>query len=224
MLIHRASAGQYATNVSEDKRMSIITYPNLLIGEKRDCCVEVTVPAAGVADMTTLLRASLTYTPSTGQSARTSEDKTVTCAPCTVARPTELSAPLPRNNIVDSQINRLNGIEVIERATALADANQLDEARAVVAQAQSIMSSSVSASHPSTQAMVLELTECMGRLQTKREWESIGRSEQMESYNVHKCQRGVFGKASRYTPNAESSAAAYSNAKSKACQSKASFF
>ncbi|CAM9436551.1 unnamed protein product, partial [Ectocarpus fasciculatus] len=190
VIIHRAAAGQYATNVSDDRRMSIITYPNLLIGEKRDCCVEVTIPASDIADVTTVLTASLTYTPSTTQSGRsTSTDKTVACVPCTVSRPTELSAPLPRNDIVDSQINRLTGIDVIERATALADANKLDEARALVAQAQSDMTTSVSASHPSTQAMVLELTECMGRLQTKREWVSVGRSEQMESYNVHKCQR-----------------------------------
>jgi Ca-activated chloride channel family protein len=226
VVIHRAAAGQYTSNVAADGRLAIVTYPNLLVGEKRDCCVEVTIPvAASGRDITTILNATLTYTPADASNdSVTTDDLTVISPPVTILRPATLDTPLPRHDAVDSQINRLNGIEAIEKATALADAGNLDAARALITRAKTEMETSVSVSHPSTQAMIAELTECMGRLQTRHEWESIGRSEQLESYNVHTCQRGVHSKKSRYTNNKSSASEQYSTTMSKACQSKASFF
>ena len=221
---HRVASGQYSSNISADRRMAIISYPNLLIGEKRDCCIELTIPRTS-SDTTVVFNANLTYTPaSTETSVGGASEIRVSCSPCIVARPALIETPLPRNIEVDAQINRITGVSVIERASALADSNNLEEARRIISEAQTEMSSSVSSSHASTQAMVYELTECLGRLQTRREWDTIGRSEQMESCNIHKTQRGVYSKKSRYTPGADSSSAVYSNSRSKQCQSKASFF
>lgn len=220
--ITRARAGQYEVKVSADGRMAVVTYPNLLIGEKRDCCIELILPeVSSSVESTAVLNASLTYTPisSTG-----TDEVTVISPGCSVSRPAAIDVPMARNEIVDAQINRLKGIDAIAKATALANSNHLEEARAEIMNAKLVMVTSSSATNPSTVAMVTELEDCVGRLQTSHEWASGGMAEQMESLNVHQAQRGVYAKKSKYCDSRVSSASAYSNNYSKACQKKASLF
>jgi hypothetical protein len=224
--IHRVVAGQYATTTAADGRSATVAYPNLLIGEKRDCCVEITLPeVSSSTESSTVLSATLTYTPASGDIS-TSEggDITVISPACTVDRPVKIDTPLPRNEVVDAQINRLTGIEVLEKAASLANANKLDEARSIITAAKVNMCSSSSAANPSTVSMITELDDCIGRLQTTDEWISGGMAEQMESLNIHQAQRGVYSKKSKYCDDRMSSASAYSNNFSKACQKKAGWW
>jgi hypothetical protein len=180
------------------------------------------VPAvAGSVAISSLISATLSYVEVDGSSTAPARDVTIRVPACTIARP-EVAEPQVRDVVVDTQINRFQGIEVIEQATLLADQNRLDEARAIVTAAKERMAGSVSASHALTQAMITDLTACMGRFESRQEWESFGRCEQIETQNVHKMQRGLYGKGSRYCAGAETSASAYSNNRSRAGQKKAS--
>lgn len=224
--IHRALAGQYSANVAADGRMAVVSYPNLLVGERRDCCIELTIPTViSEVDSSNLLRATLVYTPADAENTfTTSRDITVRCEPCTVSRPEIIDKPLERDVTVDAQINRLSGIDTIERATSLANDNKLEEARELISNTKKKLQSSVSATAAYTSAMTTELDECMGRLQSQNEWNTIGMAEQMESLNINKCQRGVYSKKSRYVDNVESVSSAYATNFSKSCQKKASWF
>jgi uncharacterized protein YegL len=151
---------------------------------------------------TTILSASLTYSPVVNDDlgARC----TVQSEPCRVDRPQSLPVPPPRNVQVDMQANRIMGTDAIDRATAMADSNRLDEARALLTATRETMQRSASASEAMTLAMINELSECLGRLQSRTVWEAEGRAHTIESNNVYRAQRGVYAK--RTTASAMSSA------------------
>jgi Mg-chelatase subunit ChlD len=176
---------------------------------------------------TTILSASLTYSPVVNDDlgARC----TVHCEPCRVARPSTLSVAPVRNVLVDMQANRIMGTDAIDRATAMADSYRLEEARSLLTTTRETMQRSVSASEAMTLAMINELSECLGRLQSRAVWEAEGRAHTMESYNVYRAQRGVYSKRSPASAMSSSGGAAYESASvmfqtssSRATQNKAS--
>lgn len=184
VVFQRALSGQYASSISAFGRVATISYPNLLIGEKRDCCLEVILPAAlpgadtnglfegAAVRATRVLSVTLTY--SSVSTEGIDREVTVESAPLIIMRPERISAPLARDSGVDSQINRINVIETIERATSLADQGHLLEARQLVESARVSLMSSASREHHSTISMVAELDQCFRRvIREQHGWTSV---------------------------------------------------
>ena len=219
VVFHRALSGQYTSSIASFGRVATISYPNLLMGEKRDCCLEVTVPAlAPGSDNTSsrILTVTLTYSPVTDSGAQV----VVSNPTCVLDRPAIINIPPVRDVNVDAQINRISGLEALDRAASLANSGNLEGARQVVQTAHIEMSASVSAGHSITAAMISELRESARRFESRHEWDTRGKCQQVESCNVYKTQRGVYSKKSK-TSSYVSPAAMFSSACSDAMQTKA---
>ena len=200
--INSASAGRYSTSVDASKTLATVSIANMFCGEKRDVLLQVSVPQVPHPCFSPLLSASLQYSafgeaysypPSTSSTAAGG----ITCGVERVDDSDERLRSQTRALEVDEQINRLTVTAATRSAMAAADRGDMTEARRILLEAISVVTSSPSLAANSAQAtgLLQELRDALDSTVTRENYHQRGGKNAMcETYSSTMQQRSTYTK------------------------------
>jgi len=164
----------------------VVQIPDMLVGERRDLLVELSVPAAtGDGEDMLLLGATAKYWDLVAEGTRT--------CPCSEMRLHRTLADEPQPEMepdeeVTTQRNRVEVAQTLQEAAACSDAGRFDEATSMITSHEERLRSGKGQSAV-TAVLQVELEQAKERMTSRQEWEDGGKAEMSDAVQMHKMQR-----------------------------------
>jgi uncharacterized protein YegL len=195
--ISQVESGVYKNLISADGTGAVVYYKNLMYGEERDILVVMNVSdtSTELTDGQVLLNTCVRFRPLT----RPENEPLLESlgADCVVRRVQNVTPGVPRNEIVDVQLNRLLLTRATKQSMDFADSGNYSQARSTLQDALHTLRNSSSVTSIKTQAFIVELELALNDVRSETEFRSGGgRSNLSEKAQNYSRQRMCYAKAS----------------------------
>merc|ERR1712176_1203787 len=188
--INKCLSTGYTLSVTKPRKIHTISINNLQSEENRDLIFELKMPKriGGKKENDPIIQLSVNYK-------NVVKDKQETLSNVSCVNRIDGTQIGERNIELDVQYNRVLAAEAMEKADDLANKGKLEEARKILTSAQQHIQTSKSCKAQFSQNLVNDISQVMGGMQSRQQYQASGGKMLKMNKKAHKMQRSVQSSA-----------------------------